>query len=330
MIRAICCLFITVAVLAPLSSFAKSPSVMIINSYHADYPWVLNHNTALCNNLPADVDVSVHYLDVKRLPVEVALERAKRLKQVAAKTRPDVVVLTDDFALRELGPFMASEGLPVVFLGINNNPRYYLGDMLNATGVLERPLLKRSIVYIKDLLGGKLNTILVLFDDSVTSRATLDFVFRGKTTNTFAKTVSDLELIKTFEQWKKVVLAAGKYDALITGLYHTLVDDKGNHVSAESVIRWTSANSPVPVFAFWDFSVGKGKALGGFVLAGYPQGWEAAELVKKVLAGTPAESLQPRMTTTGRFLFSWHELERWGIELPEYFQMTGHGVSYIQ
>ncbi len=66
------------------------------------------------------------------------------------------------------------------------------------------------------------------------------------------------------------------YGAIILGLYHTLVDDRGRHVDDEQVARWTSKHSPVPVFGFWDFSVGKGLAMGGLTLDSEPQGREAA------------------------------------------------------
>ena len=72
---------------------------------------------------------------------------------------------------------------------------------------------------------------------------------------------------------EEAVLNAKKngYEAIFIGLYHTLVDDDGKHVSEQTVLEWTSAHSPVPLFCFWEFSVGKGKAIGGLVLDGRDQ-----------------------------------------------------------
>ena len=54
------------------------------------------------------------------------------------------------------------------------------------------------------------------------------------------------------------------YDVILLGLYHTLRDDTGKHVEAEKVLEWTSENTPVPSFAFWDFLLGPRKAIGGY------------------------------------------------------------------
>lgn len=90
-------------------------------------------------------------------------------------------------------------------------------------------------------------------------------------------------------------------------------------MDSEEVIRWTSAHSQVPVFGYWEFAVGKGKALGGLVNSGTPQGAEAAVLVRRILAGEPLTKLYPVSAEYGDLMFSMHELNRWGIQLPSTF-----------
>ena len=77
-------------------------------------------------------------------------------------------------------------------------------------------------------------------------------------------------MLGDYSLWQEAVLNAKKngYEAIFIGLYHTLVDDDGKHVSEQTVLEWTSAHSPVPLFCFWEFSVGTGKAIGGLVLDG--------------------------------------------------------------
>jgi hypothetical protein len=300
---------------------AERKTVLIINSYHPVFPWVESHNAALESALADTVDLSFFNMDIKRLPADKYSGQVSSALDVFYEIRPDLVVLTDDFALKSLGPIITREGTPVVYLGVNTNPRRYLEDMSLVTGVLERPLFKRSIVYLKDIFGESLQKCLVLFDDSVTSRAIKDYVFGGDYRLVFTQTVTDLKLNNHFEDWKRVVLNAKEYgyDIIMVGLYHTLVDGKGRHVDDAMVIQWLSCNSPVPVFGFWDFSIGKGKAVGGLVFAGNPQGEEAAKLVLRILNGERVQSVHPVTTESGEFLFSRFELARWGITLPSSF-----------
>lgn len=310
---------------------AQEKQIMVINSYHAEYPWVISHNTALNEQLEGKATLSFHYLDSKRLSRAESAAKATRILKIFKERRPDMVVLTDDFALKELGNAIMLEGIPVVFLGINANPRDYLGAMTLATGVLERPLLKRSIVYIKDILGDDFEKCLVLFDSGTTAHSLMKTVFHGKSSSTFSYITTDIKLHRTFEEWKEAVQTAKMtgYNAIILGLYHTLVDEQGNHAPDEQVARWTSINSPVPVFGFWDFSIGKGKALGGLVLYGAPQGEEAAKLVLKILAGRSPHTVQPVTAEHGRFKFSRSELKRWNIELPTYFDSPNEPLIFV-
>ena len=93
---------------------------------------------------------------------------------------------------------------------------------------------------------------------------------------------------------KKVLTdKANEIDFIVVGLYQTIVDEKGNHISAEQVNEWTSANSDIPAFGFWDFSIGKNKAIGGLVIKGYEQGYTAAKIIKRIVAGESVAAIRP-------------------------------------
>ena len=68
----------------------------------------------------------------------------------------------------------------------------------------------------------------------------------------------DLAQTNDYQQWQQQVLKAKEagYQALFIGLYHTLKDADGKPVDAETVLQWSAQHSPVPLFAFWEFSVG--------------------------------------------------------------------------
>ena len=90
----------------------------------------------------------------------------------------------------------------------------------------------------------------------------------------------------------------------------------GNNVPLDEVSQWTSENSPVPVFSFWSYSIGIGKTIGGLTISGEQQGQEAAKLVNDYFSSGELGSIVT--PARGRFIFSEHELQRWGIVLPPY------------
>ncbi|MGE4421525.1 MAG: ABC transporter substrate-binding protein [Pseudodesulfovibrio sp.] len=314
LLAACCWLFL----LLPCPASAGPPHVMVINSYHAEHPWVRAHNAALLEKLAGKARVTCFDLDTKRIPRSQYPEAAERAWRAVLADRPDVVVLTDDNAVRLLGRRVMDSGIPLVFLGVNQNPRKYLGDMESATGVLERPLFKRSLLYLQDILGPSLKRCLILFDRGDTSLVIRETTFKNQTSLRLGNTDVDILFLETFAEWREAILSARKknYDVIFAGLYHSFNDEAGEHIPSDEVLTWSSANSPVPLFGYWDFAVGKGRAVGGLVNSGRPQGEAAAELVLKILAGERPGCLYPVIPKDGQFVFSRYELQRWGILVP--------------
>lgn len=294
--------------------------VLVIESYHSEYLWDQSYMKGIRDSLGDNYEILSFQMDTKRVPKDEYQAKADQAWAYYEETKPDIVILGDDNALKFLGKKFDAAGVPTVFLGINSNPRSLgVQDMKNVTGVLERPLFKRNIADLNKVMGGKLRSLLVLFDSGTTSQAAVDDAFKGKNTLKVGKVKAKLQLIGEQARWKEVVTdakAAG-YQAIIVGLYHTIVNDEGKHIPANEMLSWTSENTPVPAFAFWDFAVGKGKGIGGLVIFGEEQGQLAAKMVKKILAGEKTSGIRPVIAKKGRFYFSQAELDKWQLTLPE-------------
>ncbi|ANT67075.1 hypothetical protein JFQ84_000334 [Aeromonas hydrophila] len=293
--------------------------ILVISSYHPEYLWDQSYNASLAANLKGDHHISHFYMDTKRRPAEEFDQIAEQALAYYRQVKPDLVVLGDDNAINYLASDIASLGTPVVFLGMNENPRHKgLVGHPKITGVLERPLLKRNISEMSQLMGG-IKKALVLFDSSNVALTAIEDEFKTQTELRVGQTRVNSQLIGDYSLWQEAVLNAKQsgYEAIFIGLYHTLVDDDGKHVSEQTVLEWTSAHSPVPLFCFWEFSVGKGKAIGGLVLDGRDQGAKAAELVNAILAGAQPKTLAPRAALRGEYVFSKSELARWQLTLPD-------------
>lgn len=299
---------------------AFGEDVLVIDSYHASFPWTVESRRGLVENLDPRFTVSFYELNTKRTHPDTHQQQADKAWEHIVEQSPDIVVTMDDNALRLLGQRVSDAGLSLVFMGINNKPTEYFesGHLpLNVTGVVERPLLRANIKVIYQLVESKHKRILVMMDDGMTTQALAQTVFENNHEITIDDVVVELWTSNTFRDWKTKVnqLDKGNYDAVIIGSYANLVDENKEHVPDADILEWTNKTSALPIFAFATNGVGKGKAIGGVVISGYDQGEGAAKAVNQILTrGKAPYVLLPK---NGIFLFSQSELKRWEIEIPE-------------
>lgn len=294
--------------------------ILVIDSYHASYPWTQECRFGLKKNLDPTHQLEIFSLDTKRLPLEKHPVRIEEAWDYFQKTNPDLVITMDDNALKYLGERITSTGTPVVFMGVNANPRkYFTGEGLpgNLYGVLERPVLKRSLMMIAGVMEYKPGKVLLMMDEGPTSQAILETGLDGKRSFTGGRARLESFLTSDFETWKAKInkLKFERYDALIIANFAILKDKEGQVVPMLETSRWSGEHSPVPVFSFWRYSVGKGMSIGGLIISGYYQGEGAAKKANAILAG---EKITPiSIPKRGEYLYSKSELERWGFKLQE-------------
>jgi ABC-type uncharacterized transport system substrate-binding protein len=312
-------LFFFSLTLFPFCASAQEKIIFVIESYHAEYPWDISYKEGLREVMGSGCRFVCFQMDTKRLPESEYERMAEQAWKKYQEIKPDLVILGDDNALRYLAPKFGNTDTPVVYLGINRNPKDYgVSEKKNITGVLERPLLNRSIASIQKSLRPEPGKILVLFDSSETSEAAVAESFKGRTTLPINNMMVQLKLIGKLDEWKNTVLNAKAegFDAIIIGLYHTVTDEKNKYVSDKTLLKWTVENTPVPPFGFWDFSVGADKTVGGFVLFGKAQGEAAGKIALKILSGKSPQEIRPVIAEMGKFLFSRSQLKKWGLTLP--------------
>ncbi len=295
-------------------SQTQAKSIVLVHSYHFAYPWVQEYRGGLLSTLDK-MEIHEFQMDTKRRAPEEFDAIAEQAWSFVIKNSPDVVILSDDNALRYLGPRLTEQRIPFFFMGINANPRNYIPITDMVSGVLERPLVRRSVYMIGKVLP-RTKRIRVLMDSTVTSSAILETSFGNKLNQTVSGIEVDTQLVNSWEQWQQLVLTAKSdgYDALIIANYAGLKDSDGRHYEMDGVSEWTSKRSELPLFAFWTYSVGKKKAVGGLSISATQQGVVLAELVNQYFV----DQTMPMITTPekGAFVFSQSELDRWNLHLP--------------
>jgi ABC-type uncharacterized transport system substrate-binding protein len=311
-------LFLTIS----LKTYAEK--ILVIESYHADFQWDIDYKKGIVDNVLGEHDFSYIQLDTKRLPINKHAQMVELAWKKYQDLQPDIVVLGDDNALKYLGPKLKNTGTPVVYLGINNNPRSYdLYRASNITGVLERPLLKRSILYLSKLFN-QAEKALILFDSSPSAYAAVSMEFKTSNVMKLGRMSVEVDQIEQYSLWQQKVISAGRnnIDFIIVGLYQTLRDKQGNRISAKQVIEWTSKNSTVPVFGFWEFSIGKDMAIGGLVIEGYQQGYTAAQIINRIIAGEEISGIRTQVAKKGRYVFSKAEFAKQSFVIPDSMEKT--------
>ena len=308
------CLLLLVFVSACAETEEADKRVLLIFSYHAEYPWVIEETRGAEDILKENpVEIERFYLDTKRKT------SAEWKEQVAADAvnkindfKPDVVVVFDDNACELVAKRYIGKTLPIVFGGMNGEPEDYGFPANNITGVIERPQLEETISLLKHLIPDA-RRVAIVTDNSPTSQA---FIARARRT-TLPIEVSEFYSTDDFDAWKaKVIELQSKVDAIGLALYHTLKEKDGEvSLPAEHVLEWTLKNSQLPEFAVFEFTVNEG-ALCGVTLSGYEQGKAAAEIAVKILDGQKPADIPIQSQEEGKPVVNEERAKELDVVIP--------------
>lgn len=311
------CFVFLLLLFCPLSSHAFKAKILVIQSYHPSLAWVRQCETGINEILSDKADIATFYMDTKRLHEDQFKERAALAWSMYLKEQPDLVMIGDDNGLRLLGPRFAKTLTPVVFFGINNNPRAYMTPIPpNITGLLERLLVIPWLRHLKEIFP-QASSALVLMDKSQTSQSIFNVNFHNKKQLNLAGMSVTCRLTEDWADWRKTVMNANVYQFIIFPTFHALKDENGSHVPVEVVVEWTSAHSPVPVFTNQDYTVHDKGAVGAYVLQGVTHGRQAAKMALDILNTRSSTSRPPKTDNKGVFFFNINQMKRFHVTLPE-------------
>ena len=302
------------------NGWSELKKVLLISSYHQDFPWTQQCEEGVTEVLSRTADIETFFMNTKRLPESEFQKSADLAWSKFVASKPDLVMLGDDNALRLLGPKLAEQSIPVVFLGINHNPRvYFSGGILppNMTGVLERTPIMGSIRFISRILPDA-KRILVLAGESQTSQAELKNTLLDQKKLATTGIVADVKTVNSWMGWLETLKAAHEqYDIVLPLAYFNIRDENGAYLTANDAISEMSANTQIPIFVNQDYTVGDEGAMGALVIQGKTHGRRAGLIAISVLEGSSPLSLLPEIDQTVAIYFNQKQLTRFGITLPE-------------
>lgn len=309
-------------------------SVLVLHSYHPGFTWTENEMKGIYEGFSVsspEVDLYIEYLDAKRhSDPEVLKSFCDLLQKKMRGINPCVVLTTDNIALQtalDLRPSIFPEAA-IVFCGLNGSPEKAIQGQSRVTGVMETWDPEGTLSLIS-AIQPEVKEIVVLHDHTESGIGTYQdlkavmlkfkerFSFRFIPSQPMGKTLNELSHLPD----TSAVLLMG---------YN--VDSEGKVIdSAESgslVASW----SRVPVYTM-DQTRFRGGVIGGSLLSGERQGQVAAEMVKRILNGEPAEKIPVIKDPLPLVMMEYPALERFGLlsgRYPGSALLINQPVSFYQ
>jgi ABC-type uncharacterized transport system substrate-binding protein len=258
----------------PCSSDAAS--CFYINSYHQGFEWSDRIQAEFTRNMKGICSISYHYLDAKRSNKETHLKnKGMEIANLIALSQPDIVIASDDAASEYvINPYLRNGRTPVVYVGINWDPRPFGYPMSNATGMTEVWPIQQALDTVKKTIGAVTKMAFITADNQLEKR---DEAAIKKITD---KETIQLEsyFVRNFEEWKQAIKMAQGSDAINLGTVEGIKDwDK------EAAISWLKEYNQRFIFANQDFMM----PYAMYSLSKSPEefGHWAAELSKAIFNG---------------------------------------------
>ena len=314
-----CTIFVVALLLLSNSqSKNKDKKIISVHSYSADFPWtrmIVDSYEGRLKKGKIPYTIQHYYLDVKKKPVALDTPHLmlKQIEEDLSKNLPDLVFITDDFALNQLSTFLVNKKIPFTFAGINGDiPQAVITSKFKSySGVFERYYIADSLHLLQKLLGRKKLKVQLLLEASETS----DFVL--KYAKEELKKVSEIStttlVTNEFKKWQALTAVKPKeFDAFFILQPFSLRDESNNYVPTIDVVSWFAKNSTLPVLYTGGWQVKCGGTL-SIAIRPRMQGFYAAEKSIEVLKGIFSEPLIPPQ---GDIEINYQSTEKLRIKIP--------------
>lgn len=228
-----------------IQGHALAANCVYINAYHPGYAWSDRIQQQFQAKAYPLCHTKVYYLDAKHNNDEQLHAKGKEIASLIQLAKPDIVIAADDAASAYVvAPFLRNTSIPVVYVGINWDPRPYGYPMDNATGMTEIWPVQHVLTLLKKITNGlrKITIVSALNPLEQTDANHIQTIANKQHIQ------SDVHLVKTFAQWKQAILNSQESDAIYLGTDQGIKDwDK------ESAIQWLIQHNKRFTFAAYDF-----------------------------------------------------------------------------
>lgn len=246
-----------------------------INSYLPGYEWSDRIQHQFEQDIQAQCRITTHYLDAKHETADQLSQKGKEIANLIELAKPDLVIAADDAASAYVvQPFLRNTRTPVVYVGINWDPRPYGYPMDNATGMTELWPTEEIFRILHHTVKHLVKLTVISADNPLEKT---DSFHIEQTASRHNVEVEHL-FVRRFSEWKQAVIKAQTADAIHLGTNQSIAD-----WNEEEAIAWLKQHNKRFTFASQDFM----RPYVMFSLSKSPEefGHWAAELSKAILGG---------------------------------------------
>lgn len=261
----------------------EKTKIIYVNSYHRGFPPSDEITAGVFETLPKDrYEIIDFFMDTKRNPEEAFIK--KRSAEIFASIReeqPDLLIVSDDNAVKYLVEPNPQLTLPIVFCGVNWSTDQYDLSNHNITGILEILPVEELLIAMKEYYPS-MQRLLVLNENTTTSRKTRPLL------DALCERVgisATQELVDDFESWKAVFAEANRsYDIIY-------LQTKGaiKNWDHDEALSFIDKHIKVPLVTCESFMMPY--AVFGLTQISKEQGVAAAEAAIRILEGTRPDDI---------------------------------------
>lgn len=288
-------------------------NVLIIDSYNVNYEWSRNILTGIFDRFAKsnlETRFYIEHLDQRSFSETYTFDQiAEIVKTKYLNIQFDVIITSDnpsfDFIKKykdELFP-----KTPIVFCGYNNLNPQVLKGVKNVTGINEEINIEQIFDLVLTLHQNLKSIVFINSTNDVTfstyTKLSEQFIEIQKSK---VKIFNFID-INSFHLKEKLKIVPKETAIIVFGL---LKDENRPTESTKLVAKI----SPYPVYSNWDFSINTG-IVGGIIIRGYDQGFQAANMAIKILNGLKPEEIPILMETPSCKIFDYQQIDRFNISL---------------
>ncbi len=304
-------LFMLLSLLTPATAgAAKQYKVLVVMSYEQDYPWVQAIRRGIDQVLAGDCEIRYFYLDTKK-DIAGGRRKARQAYEVYRQWQPDGVIAVDDNAQSMfVVPYLLDKvDTPVMFCGVNADPRRYGYPGSNVSGILERLHIRESIVFAGQL--SRIQTVCFLMKKSPVAALVRNQVDQEKETYP-AKSLGFYLPATLDEALVTVNDLRRRCDLLFIETLEGIPDGDGKPLTSKEVI-------PLVVKAFGGPTAGtdlhsvRYGVLCSVIKSGEEQGETAATKLLRAMTGTPVAEIPITRNYRGKRVLNVTTMKNLGI-----------------
>jgi len=288
--------------------------VLILHSYHHGYRWTDGIHEGIMEVLGSrsDVELFVTHMDAKYFSDPALLDQFEDILRRQYQIRFDAIICTDDPAL----DFLLERrdrlfpGIPLVFCGINGFESSRLAGQEGITGVNEEISVAETLDAILQILPST-RRVAVVGDVSQAGTRNLQLVREAE--DSYGDRL-DFEYHQGPDPGALRRILWEYQPGSVVLYVSYLQTAAGQSLGLQESLELVTGSSPVPVFSFWDFTLGHGVA-GGMMVSGRAQGAAAARLTGRILEGESPDAVPVVMDSPNKFMFDYPVLSRFDLDV---------------